>query len=278
MSQTATLPVIMENWQQAALADATHRLREHRVQYFSPTGLVFMKPDNSSDDSLRYTIVEETTLLVTGDRGEAVYNFNRYLTWAELATLPFWYMLGKCSASPTGRGFLDWNADAAEERIRQLFSTLDESRRADLKENLSEYGLDTLNDRHSWNAFADMELSEYWPDLDGILDIGMVPAFDAFMHHVGLMAAMREWDNRGAKGETKRMHVTFDLEYLLAAPDEEIRGVVVRVDDKPQTAIQVRELALSLLKQGYKVLPVCDHYDEYGNCLGHEPDPKSDSE
>lgn len=41
---------------------------------------------------------------------------------------------------------------------------------------------------------------------------------------------------------------------------------------QPLTGEELLALADELKAEGYEVIPVCDHHDEKGNCLGHPVD------
>ena len=63
-------------------------------------------------------------------------------------------------------------------------------------------------------------------------------------------------------------HATVALATLLALSDDELRGML-RLGDEPLTPYQVRVMAESFVNKGYAYLPVCDHMDATGRCLGH---------
>ncbi len=67
-------------------------------------------------------------------------------------------------------------------------------------------------------------------------------------------------------------HVTVDLRWVLRAKDREIRHMLVDAETgRNLTPEECRDLAIERLRQGFEVLPVCDHHDAKGRCLGHKP-------
>lgn len=177
-------------------AEVEADLSAHVVEERSARSLVFKRP-GTGVNALRYSILGTSTLVVTGDLGSAVYQWhgNPALSWAWLADLSFDYFLGKCQASEVGRDFSEWDAAAAREAFASVQEGLEpkERRRISkmIEDNDDEFasGDEVFETREAWNSFAIRSLYAIWPDLDGILDIGMIPARRALFHHAGLVLA-----------------------------------------------------------------------------------------
>jgi len=68
--------------------------------------------------AVRYLIVGDV-LYVSGDIGEAVYQWYRPISLKSLVTFNLDYFSEKCTASPTGPGFLVWNSELVVEQINE---------------------------------------------------------------------------------------------------------------------------------------------------------------
>lgn len=67
-------------------------------------------------------------------------------------------------------------------------------------------------------------------------------------------------------------HITLDLRWVLRAKDREIRNMLVDAQTgRTLTPEECRDLAIERLREGFEVLPRCDHHDAKGHCLGHPP-------
>ncbi len=80
------------------------------------------------------------TLVVYGDLGEAIYQWNKMdmdLRWVSNCSLE--YFAGKCQASEEGRGYKVWNPDRARERLDEI------------GHDNSAY--DALDSEHEWSAW-----------------------------------------------------------------------------------------------------------------------------
>jgi hypothetical protein len=65
-------------------------------------------------------------------------------------------------------------------------------------------------------------------------------------------------------------HMSVHLVWALRLPDHELRGLLFDARSRSGLdARQARHLLVSKLREGFDVLPVCDHYDDTGRCLGH---------
>ena len=157
--------------------------------------LVFRKPD-TSDCRMRYDLIGTNRLVVTGDLGDAVYQWhgNPVLSWWWLGELDLSYFLSKCRASEVGVPFVEWSSNEARRRWAELKASIDPDERRKAEAILADqWGEDELfEDRAAWNSFAGRELVEVWTDLDGVLDIGIVPNLRGVCHWLGLRLAQRE--------------------------------------------------------------------------------------
>lgn len=75
----------------------------------------------------------------------------------------------------------------------------------------------------------------------------------------------------------KSFHMTVSLVGGLQLPDRELRGMLVS-QGRELTPDEARQVMIDALRKGYDVLPMCDHHDEKGHCLGHdEPEGGDDA-
>ena len=68
---------------------------------------------------------------------------------------------------------------------------------------------------------------------------------------------------------TRLYHLIVDLAWALALP-EHLLGAMLRTPERPLTAEETRGILAQKLSEGYTALPMCDHTDATGICLGHE--------
>lgn len=168
----------------------SHYFDKHVVRSRTATEMVWAQPD-SGDCLIRYTIVAERYLIVTGDLGDAVYEWSRPLSFEWLSGLSLSYFAEKCQASENGRGNRTWCAKACKERILSYAEGLEADDRNRVLELIKDTG-DAIEHEYSWMAWADMELREFWPDLDGICDAGRVISVRCELHLLGLHMAIQQ--------------------------------------------------------------------------------------
>jgi hypothetical protein len=72
----------------------------------------------------------------------------------------------------------------------------------------------------------------------------------------------------------KSYHMTIDLRGGLRLKDKQLRGVIVDDDGRRLSPDEARDVFVEYLRKGFDVLPVCDHHDDKGKCLGHPVEPK----
>jgi hypothetical protein len=61
-----------------------------------------------------------------------------------------------------------------------------------------------------------------------------------------------------------------DLEWIIRQPDIKLKNMLRTDNGHVLTPNECRELAIQKIREGFDVLPVCDHHNEKGYCLGHE--------
>lgn len=66
-----------------------------------------------------------------------------------------------------------------------------------------------------------------------------------------------------------RRHMTLDLRAYLGKSDKDLEHLLLDSDGNPMAAVDVRRVIAQAYGEGYTVLPVCDHHDHRGHCLGH---------
>jgi hypothetical protein len=249
--------------------------KDHKVDQYGPRTLVFKRP-GTSNYAIRYDLIGTATLVVSGDLGAAVYQWhgNPVLSWKWLGGLNLDYFVGKCVASETGIGAEEWDPRVAREvfhwRLTQDLEVEEMKRASKIIADTHEFDPSSspFNDRAAWNRFADEELREVWEDLEGILDIGLTTTLRAIAHWRGIVLALADWDSRGSTTGASRRCVTQDLVGGLRLRNSDL-DQTIRKDGVLLTACEARTLFVEYLRKGYDVLPVCDHHDEAGHCLGH---------
>jgi hypothetical protein len=75
-------------------------------------------------------------------------------------------------------------------------------------------------------------------------------------------------DGRGIADMGKQIHVTMDIDGGLRLPDSLLDGALIE-NGHPLSATEARRRLRELRDQGFEVIPVCDHHDSRGYCLGH---------
>lgn len=105
---------------------------------------------NSGFYSIYYTLFGNV-LMVCGDLGEAVYQWSEEITLKFLSGLHIDYFASKCQASPHGRGFLDWDAEACEAEIAGYFE--EGERRDEALKSLIYRVKNAQADKKSWSIY-----------------------------------------------------------------------------------------------------------------------------
>lgn len=175
---------------------ASEILAKHVVESISATELVF-RESGTGCGFMRYNIIGERNLVVTGDLGDAVYEWSSRITFAWLGGLDSDYFIGKCVASEYGRRYEDWSREAAAERFASRVESLDDASVVKVKAIMDECdGNAMMESAGEWNAFAYRDLQDVWADLEGLWNIGMVTSIRALCHAEGLRLAMRMQESK----------------------------------------------------------------------------------
>jgi len=147
---------------------------------------------------VRFTIVADRYLVVTGDLGEAVYQWGESITFQFLAGLSLSYFASKCQASEHGRGYESWSDELARKCLQEDVDRADESEeRAQLAKKAIDAG--AYEDLHSWTRWVfdesieDGRYEQYWeqghlgmrPDIRCQIQLrGLKLAFKAVSEHM----------------------------------------------------------------------------------------------
>lgn len=168
-----------------------------------PDLFLFRKP-NSGDCLMRYQLIDYRlkgyvadeppayrSLVVTGDLGAAVYEFNTDLSFQWLAGLGFEYFASKCTASEHGRGYRTWCPRTAAALLPTVRQHLDESQYAKYDKMLVECGVgpnsEHLFSQGDWDRFCERELlGTFFRDMEGIHDIGQTRSLRCIAHLRGI--------------------------------------------------------------------------------------------
>jgi len=170
----------------------THRLVGYNRNKASIEELVFGKPGTIF---LRiYYLLQNSTLMVYGDVGEAVYRWHgRRLTFSEISGFNIGYFFEKCRASENGSvlSASDWDADQAKSSIFGHFK--DQRSCSGYKKFKESVFYDTIEDKdefHSSLRFEDPDSifgDDWWDWVPGCGDI--IPR-RIHMHLIGIKMAM----------------------------------------------------------------------------------------
>lgn len=167
-------------------------LAKHVVESITPTTLVFREP-GTGNCRMRFDIIDERNLVVTGDLGDAIYAWSGKVHFRWLSRLDLHYFLGKCQASEVGREFRQWDGQTARETIDRHVAEIDDLERRRRAQELlhNEHGYSALeSSQHEWARWADDNWREICEDMDGMWELGMVPHIRAICHLEGLKMAM----------------------------------------------------------------------------------------
>jgi hypothetical protein len=81
----------------------------------------YHKSDKSSFYWMDF-IIDRNKLIVTGDCGDAIFEWSSKIDLNFLTECGFDYFLGKCRASEYGYKFLVWDSDVCEKNVRSFFA------------------------------------------------------------------------------------------------------------------------------------------------------------
>lgn len=131
------------------------------------------------------------TLCVIGDCGDAVFQWNADIgTLRNIAQCSLDYFAGKCQASPYGRGYETWNADAAKEAL-DFQAEEDEEIKAALAEHDA---YDFINFREEWAEWLQDFGYEVFGDVTELYGIGMEIDIQCRGLLIGLKMAFEQLD------------------------------------------------------------------------------------
>jgi hypothetical protein len=109
--------------------------KAHRHDYLAitniglPMEVINWLQPNTSNYATRY-IISGRSLIVTGDIGDAVFEWGEEITFKFLNGCDLHYFAGKCRASPHGREFKQWDSDVAKAGVDELLNMWDAPSRA----------------------------------------------------------------------------------------------------------------------------------------------------
>lgn len=160
---------------------------DHRVTNYDRLGeqmetLTFMGPSGWID-GIKF-IRDHHILIVVGDLGDAIYQWQEIKPLSWMANLDLDYFRSKCRASPVGSLFKSWDAEKAKRMARVLF--------ADQWEQFTKSrGLESLDSRHEWidwlEVYGDDLFGDDWTEY---ADIGMDTDSLCRQQHFALHLAM----------------------------------------------------------------------------------------
>lgn len=177
-------------------------IQEHEAELGDGSQVIVFRRPGTSFYSMTFRI-QGGYLIVTGDLGEAVYQWSERLTWDFLAGLNFGYFESKCQAHRNGYNARGWDDSVAEYRLAEYLRDAfpEESPPEGLGVAGAIAGLvgDCVEDppighREEWIDW----LREYGYDAFGDAwwewapSVGEVPDFQILAHWVGLTAAIAQ--------------------------------------------------------------------------------------
>lgn len=134
-------------------------------------------------------IIHSQWLCVVGDMGEATYQWGENITMKFLGSLNFDYFMGKCRASPDGKRFKVWCADAALAKIQVELDSCSAGEREfmlkiDRRTPKDEFD-QLLHEAHN-DGDIDCDFASH------ICDAGYIPDPMSVGHFVGLQMAIKQ--------------------------------------------------------------------------------------
>ncbi len=140
-------------------------------------------------------IMKGGNLFVSGDLGEAIYQWYECQSLEWVSKLDLSYFKGKCQASEVGRDFSDWDEGEAEKRIQEHFKEYyDEENRENMRDNFERTGgTSSLFNEQDWHIW----LNEYGYQILGSEyyeygNVGKVISYRCEAHLFGLKMAMEQ--------------------------------------------------------------------------------------
>jgi hypothetical protein len=139
-------------------------------------------------------IIDGGFLFVSGDLGEAIYQWSDKINLEFLAKCDIYYFIGKCRASEVGRDFKDWD----EERAKEVLKEYSEDHKCfSWKEFEETEGLSNLGSKIDWIGWLnDYHLGEskvlgedFW---EWAYDCGDVINIRGIYHKIGLNMAFKQ--------------------------------------------------------------------------------------
>jgi len=207
-------------------------------------GWVMWHKSDTGINLIRYH-VHKNILIVTGDLGDAVYQFGEAITLDWLAGCDLGYLASKCYASENGRGYKSWDSDKATAYLNGYFdeNTIDLMEEEAKEETLCllEEAKD-IDDEHEWVAWLGHEDKgeqlfgeEWWQ----YCEIGMGPHIRCLYHLIGLKMMYEIKQKQNARdGMSEERHVrtsagimirkeTYPIETILPLIGEDGKKLIV---------------------------------------------------
>lgn len=159
----------------------------NHVAHKNGNTLTWRRP-NSRLYSVKYMIVDERILVVTGDLGHAMYMWSEPVTFEWLASCDQGYFRSKCTASEVGYGFYEWDEDKAIQTIDYFASD-----NKDVDSLLIRRAKNHCGNRSDWEQFLHDEGFELFGDNEyDYYDIGQTTHLRCRYHLAGLRMAIAQ--------------------------------------------------------------------------------------
>lgn len=160
------------------------------------TVLNWKKPSTSTY-YIRY-ILDRGSLIVTGDMGEAIYQWSERITLKFLNGCYFGYFAGKCQASEVGRDFKEWNSDLARKRAKEYIEEYDDLSWDKFVEAGGDAEFYYQEDWHKWLEVNGDDLlgQDHW---EWSYSCGLKTHHRCEYHKIGLEMAFKQLEEKSAE-------------------------------------------------------------------------------
>lgn len=178
-----------------------HGKEIEQIQFGKPSGENKALPGFSYNYYMKFWFADGL-LCISGDLGEAVYNWHHSIGRLINFNVGLSYMMEKCVSSEVGRRFVQWSAedaiDGLKEHVDQQHDDVPERYKTwdEFNEECSGYhnSLDNQHDWVEWIRDHDTEVEEwfgqdYW---EFLYDIGTVTHIRGHLHWKGLCLALEQ--------------------------------------------------------------------------------------
>ena len=131
-------------------------------------------------------------LFVIGDLGEAIYQWGEVITLKWVAGLNLDYFAGKCVASGTGLGYVEWDGDLARKTVQEAIATDDDV--GDWSQFCAHGGSEACWNQMGWCDWLTDHGEDWFGNWVEWTTVGERPSLRCHAHLVGLKMAFERKD------------------------------------------------------------------------------------